>query len=114
MGGHNLVPEYQLVVHRHTCRPRPGPDNLGRISTALEPLVNRRCGFPPADSLLMPAFSLPHNPPEVTSRLHLMQDAPAQQHQQPILAPVTCVAATASARYALEPRFIVGAEPLDQ
>ena len=63
----------------------------------------------------MPAFSLPHNPPEVTSRLHLMQDAPLPNNTPTTnkLAPAPRVAG-ASFGGTLEPRYIVGAEPLDQ
>lgn len=47
----------------------------------------------------MPAFSLPHNPPEVPSRLHLVQDAPLPNNTPALqfLAPASRVAATASA-----------------
>ena len=87
------------------------------MNLALEPLVNRRCGFPPQNSLLMPAFSLPRGPPGVTPGLRPAQDAPL-----PSSAPTTpskrgeegekrCCHGFGGA---LEPRYIVGAEPLDQ
>lgn len=63
----------------------------------------------------MPAFSLPHNPPEVTSRLHLVQDAPLPNNTPALqfLAPAqSCCCHSFGGT--LEPRYIVGAEPLDQ
>ena len=68
-----------------------------------EPLVIRRIGFTPINSLLMPAFSLVHNPPEVTRWLHLMHDAPLPNTKY-----------CRGFGGVLEPHYIVGAGPLDQ
>ena len=56
-------------------------------------------------SLLMPAFSLVHNPPEVPRWLHLVHDAPLPIQQE---------AECHGFGGVLEPRYIVGAESLDQ
>ena len=53
----------------------------------------------------MPAFSLVHNPPEITRWLHLEDDAPL-----PIQYKTECHGFGG----VLEPRYIVGAESLDQ
>ena len=43
-----------------------GPTNPGTINVAQETLLFRRAGFSPALWLLIPAFSLPHAPPDLT------------------------------------------------
>ena len=52
----------------------------------------------------MPAFSLVHNPPKVTRWLHLVNDAPLPIQK------TECHGFGG----VLEPRYIVGAESLDQ
>jgi hypothetical protein len=46
-----------------------GPTNPGMIIIAQETLLFRWAGFSPALKLLIPAFSLPHAPPNLTVRL---------------------------------------------
>jgi hypothetical protein len=53
----------------------------------------------------MPAFSLVHNPPALTPRLHLVHDAPL---------PIQTESECHGFGGVLEPRYIVGAESLDQ
>ena len=55
-------------------------------------------------SLLMPAFSLAHTPPTITSRLQHMHDAPLPNT-------LSCCRGFGGV---LKPRYIIGAEPLDQ
>jgi hypothetical protein len=43
-----------------------GPTNPGMITMAQETLLFRRTGFSPVLKLLIPAFSLPHAPPDLT------------------------------------------------
>ena len=43
-----------------------GPTNPGTITVAQETLLFRRAGFSPALWLLIPAFSLPDAPPDLT------------------------------------------------
>ena len=47
-----------------------GPTNPGTITVAQETLLFRWAGFSPALWLLIPAFSLPNAPPNLTVRLH--------------------------------------------
>jgi len=42
-----------------------GPTNPGMITIAQETLLFRRTGFSPVLKLLIPAFSLPHAPPDL-------------------------------------------------
>ena len=56
-------------------------------------------------SLLMPAFSLAHTPPPVTKQLQHMHDAPLPN------TPYVCCRGFGGV---LKPRYIIGAEPLDQ
>jgi len=42
-----------------------GPTNPGAITVAQETLLFRWAGFSPALKLLIPAFSLPHAPPDL-------------------------------------------------
>ena len=55
-------------------------------------------------SLLMPAFSLAHTPPPITKRLQHMHDAPLPNTKK-------CCRGFGGV---LKPRYIIGAEPLDQ
>ena len=47
-----------------------GPTNPEMITMAQETLLFRRTGFSPVLWLLIPAFSLPHAPPNLAIRLH--------------------------------------------
>ena len=62
----------------------------------------------------MPAFSLPRAPPTVTSRLHRTQDAPLPTHTPNAPEGRRLACECHSFGGALEPRYIVGAKPLDQ
>src|SRR5262245_28621897 len=53
-----------------------GPTNPGTITVAQETLLFRWAGFSPALWLLIPAFSLPHAPPNLTIRLRCNINAP--------------------------------------
>jgi hypothetical protein len=53
-----------------------GPTNPGTITVAQETLLLRWAGFSPALKLLIPAFSLPHAPPDFPVRLHRERNAP--------------------------------------
>ena len=53
----------------------------------------------------MPAFSLAHTPPPVTKQLQHMHDAPL---------PNTLYVCCRGFGGVLKPRYIIGAEPLDQ
>ena len=75
---------------------KPGPGTLGQSAAEILTL----------HSLLMPAFSLPHPPPRFTPRLHRAQDAPLPN--KPLQTHCHGFGGT------LEPRYIVGAESLDQ
>ena len=46
-----------------------GPTNPGTITVAQETLLFRWAGFSPALWLLIPTFSLPHAPPNLTVQL---------------------------------------------
>ena len=67
-----------------------------------EPLGFRRTGFSPVLSLLTPAFSLPANPQSITLLLQINWNAPL-----PLLR-------TSRFGTELQPRYIYGAEELDQ
>ena len=51
-----------------------GPTNPGTIIVAQETLLFRWAGFSPALWLLIPAFSLPHAPPDLTIRLQRREE----------------------------------------
>ena len=51
-----------------------GPTNPEMITMAQETLLFRRTGFSPVLWLLIPAFSLPHAPPNLTIRLHRREE----------------------------------------
>ena len=51
-----------------------GPTNPGTITVAQETLLFRWAGFSPALWLLIPAFSLPHAPPDLTIRLQRREE----------------------------------------
>ncbi len=51
-----------------------GPTNPEMITMAQETLLFRRAGFSPALWLLIPAFSLPHAPPNLPVRLHCREE----------------------------------------
>ena len=53
-----------------------GPTNPGTITVAQETLLFRWTGFSPALWLLIPAFSLPHAPPNLAVRLRCERNAP--------------------------------------
>jgi hypothetical protein len=95
MGGPSRVREYQPVV----------PTYPGRISLALEPLVIRRQGFSPCFrySCLHSHSCSVHG--WITPPLHSLHDAPLPIHTR-------CECHSFGG--VLEPRYIVGAEPLDQ
>src|ERR1700733_5752641 len=54
-----------------------GPTNPGTITVAQETLLFRWAGFSPALWLLIPAFSLPHAPPDLTIRLQGREEPPS-------------------------------------
>ena len=51
-----------------------GPTNPEMITMAQETLLLRPTGFSPILWLLIPAFSLPHAPPNFTIRLHCREE----------------------------------------
>ena len=51
-----------------------GPTNPEMITMAQETLLFRRTGFSPVLWLLIPTFSLPHAPPNLTIRLHCREE----------------------------------------
>ena len=51
-----------------------GPTNPGTITVAQETLLFRWAGFSPALWLLIPTFSLPHAPPNLTIRLQRREE----------------------------------------
>jgi hypothetical protein len=51
-----------------------GPTNPGVITMAQETLLFRRTGFSPVLKLLIPAFSLPHAPPNLTVQLQCREE----------------------------------------
>ena len=51
-----------------------GPTNPGTITVAQETLLFRWAGFSPALKLLIPAFSLPHAPPNLAIRLQRREE----------------------------------------
>jgi hypothetical protein len=51
-----------------------GPTNPGTITVAQETLLFRRAGFSPALWLLIPTFSLPHAPPNLTVQLQRREE----------------------------------------
>jgi|GEM_PF-329441 len=51
-----------------------GPTNPGTITVAQETLLFRWAGFSPALWLLIPTFSLPHAPPDLTIRLQRREE----------------------------------------
>ena len=53
-----------------------GPTNPGTIIVAQETLLFRRAGFSPALWLLIPTFSLPTAPPNLTIQLQRNRNAP--------------------------------------
>ena len=57
-----------------------GPTNPGAITVAQETLLFRRAGFSPALWLLIPAFSLPHAPPNLAVRLHSREERSSTTH----------------------------------
>ncbi len=70
-----------------TCCPSPtlarlglGPTNPGTITVAQETLLFRRAGFSPALWLLIPTFSLPHAPPNLTIRLQRREERSSTTH----------------------------------
>ena len=80
-----------------------GPDSPGDDERGPGTLGHPAAGILPPLSLLMSAFSLPHGPPRLTPRLRPMRDA--------LLPSKTCCRVFGGV---LEPRYIVGAGPLDQ
>ena len=81
-----------------------GPDSPGDDERGPGTLGHPADGIHTRLSLLMSAFSLPHSPQRFTPLLHPMQDAllPSRTNGCRVFGGV------------LEPRYIVGAEPLDQ
>src|SRR5450759_853467 len=114
MGGSSPVREHPPVVNR----PRPSvspsvPTYPGRISLALEPLIIRRTGFSPVFrySCLHSHSCGVHR--WVTPRLHSPHDAPLPIHTpEPRRAELLCECHSFGG--ILEPRYMVGAESLDQ
>ena len=73
-----------------TCCPSPtlarlglGLTNPGTITVAQETLLFRRAGFSPALWLLIPTFSLPHAPPNLTIRLQRREERSSTTHYIP-------------------------------
>jgi len=79
-----------------------GPTNPGTIIVAQETLLLRWQGFSPCLKLLIPAFSLPRAPPDLTIRLHRPRNAPLPRMH--LRAHIRIFGAT------LEPRYIFRAE----
>src|ERR1700744_4157085 len=106
MDGRTRVREYQPVVHRLRLSASPSvPTYPGRISLPQEPLVNRRASFSLAfrySCLHSHSCSL-HG--WVTPPLHALHDA---------LLPIPSKTECRGFGGVLEPRYIVGAESLDQ
>ncbi len=57
-----------------------GPTNPEMITMAQETLLLRPTGFSPVLWLLIPAFSLPHAPPNLTVQLHCREERSSTTH----------------------------------
>ena len=57
-----------------------GPTNPGTITVAQETLLFRWAGFSPALWLLIPTFSLPHAPPNLTVQLQRREERSSTTH----------------------------------
>ena len=86
---------------------------LSRLALLRKPWALRRAGFSPALSLLMSAWSLPFSPQ--SSRSDLQPATRLSSHNAPL--PISRSRRITSIRSfgtTLEPRYIFGADPLDQ
>ena len=81
-----------------------GPTNPEMITMAQETLLFRRTGFSPVLWLLIPTFSLPHAPPNLTIRLHRREERSSTIRLRRIHIFGTI----------LEPRYIFHARSLDE
>ena len=66
---HSQFRNINLMSIVYATRLDLGPTNPGTIIVAQETLLFRWAGFSPALLLLIPAFSLPNAPPNLTVRL---------------------------------------------
>ena len=66
----NRFRNINLMSIAYATRLGLGPTNPGMITIAQETLLFRPAGFSPALWLLVPAFSLPTAPPDLTVSLH--------------------------------------------
>jgi len=81
-----------------------GPTNPGTITVAQETLLLRPTGFSPVLWLLIPAFSLPHAPPNFTIRLHCREERSSTTRNKLRIHVFGII---------LEPRYIFHARSLD-
>ena len=82
-----------------------GPTNPEMITMAQETLLFRRTGFSPVLWLLIPAFSLPHAPPNLTIRLHRREERSSTTVDKSTIHIFGTI---------LEPRYIFHARSLDE
>jgi hypothetical protein len=73
---HNQYRNINLLSIAYATRLGLGPTNPGTITVAQETLLFRRAGFSPALWLLIPAFSLPNAPPNLTVHFNADRNAP--------------------------------------
>ena len=66
----NRFRNINLMSIAYATRLGLGPTNPGMITIAQETLLFRPTGFSPVLWLLVPAFSLPNAPPDLTVQLH--------------------------------------------
>ncbi len=81
-----------------------GPTNPEMITMAQETLLFRRAGFSPALWLLIPAFSLPHAPPNLAVQLHCREERSSTTYNKLYIHVFGNT---------LEPRYIFHARSLD-
>lgn len=73
---YNLFRNINLMSIAYASRLGLGPTNPGMITIAQETLLFRPAGFSPALRLLVPAFSLPNAPQNLTVLLRCDRNAP--------------------------------------
>ena len=82
-----------------------GPTNPGMITIAQETSLFRPRGFSPLLKLLIPAFSLPHAPPDFPIRLHRREERSSTTVDKSTIHIFGTI---------LEPRYIFHARSLDE
>ena len=66
-----------------------GPTNPGTITVAQETLLFRWAGFSPALWLLIPTFSLPHAPPNLTVQLQRREERSSTEQCTALQLPIS-------------------------